>query len=59
MEDENNPNNSNGKQDNEQGKRKKSVELPEESEYYKHLRRTEFKKSDASLFPSYTNLIVP
>lgn len=30
-----------------------------ESEYYQHLRQTEYKKSDASLFPSYTNLCVP
>lgn len=30
-----------------------------ESEYYRNLRQTEYKKSDASLFPSYTNLTVP
>lgn len=37
----------------------KTSEQPEESEYYKNLLNTEYKKSDASLFPSYTNLTVP
>lgn len=40
-------------------KQQNASEVFEESEYYKNLRRTEYKKSDASLFPSYTNLTVP
>lgn len=42
----------------EQKERKPSKDA-DESEYYANLRRTEYKKSDASLFPSYTNLTVP
>lgn len=47
----------------ETGERVKSKEVVEsaedETEYYKQLRSTEYKKSDASLFPSYSNLTVP